>query len=339
MKYAVLGAGAIGGSIAAALCQNGQEVWLVDPNKAITEAIQKDGLKMDVALVQFAPADLHFEVHPHAVCTPEEIDGTVDVVFLAIKGIYTRGAMEGLKAITGKDTIFISAQNGIGNEDIMAEAFGAERVAYTTVQLGGRVVAPGHLDCNVTTITVEKMNGHLPMTPMVDGNQFVINILKRVGREGTNEWFDMRYLEKPALDKMRWGKLILNAVVNSIGAVTEGCMDSQQSLQSGVDYGEKIMAEGLAVAHAYGVDLSRSDIHLPDKVCPKVTEGYRHYTSMCMDVVNHRLTENEFICGPIVRGGKKFGIDTPYNQAIYWLINVIEHTYEDRYTVYSKKMA
>ena len=333
MKYAVLGAGPIGGSVTAALCVNGNQVWLVDPARSVTEVIQQNGLDLDIALVQFAPADFHINVKPIAVLTPAEIGEYVDVVFLAIKGTFTRSALDGLESIVGPDTVIISVQNGIGNEDILAERFGVERVAYTTVQIGGRTVAPGHLSCNITSVTRER-GGHLPMSAESSALE---TKLRKIAEEGNTDWFEFRYMPKAELDKMRWGKLILNAVVNSIGAVTEGCMDSQQSLQSGVDYGEKIMEEGIAIAQAYGVNIARKDIHLPSEVRPKVTEGYRHYTSMCMDVVNHRLTENEFINGAIVNGGKKFDIPTPYNQAIYWLIDIIEHTYEDRYSVYSKK--
>lgn len=332
MKYAVLGAGPIGGSIAAALCESGQEVWLVDPDQTVTDTIRHDGLTLDIALVQFAPPDIHLTVRPNAVYHPSEIDGPVDVVFLAIKGVYTRGAMEGLKAVVGSNTVLISAQNGIGNEDILAEAFGSSRVAYSTVQLGGRTVAPGRLSCNITEVT-RKIGGHIPMTAR---NPEAVQVLKQISEEGSNSWFEFRYMEQWNLDRIRWGKLILNAVVNSIGAVTEGCMDSQQAVQSGVDYGEKIMEEALAVTTALGLGLKREDIHLPDTLRPKVTEGYRHYTSMCLDVVNHRPTENEFINGAILRAGKRLGIETPYNQAIFWLIDIIEHTYEDRYTVYTK---
>lgn len=337
MRYAVIGAGPIGSAIAATLFANGNDVSLIDVAQTIVDAISANGLYFENSSIQFAPPDMQKVVNIPIFNNPERV-GKVDVVFLAVKGVFTRNCIATMKALMTPETIFISAQNGIGNEEIMAEALGAENVAYTVVQYGGRLLGPGRISCNIPVANVTNgMEGHLPVTSFLAKNAKLYEKLKQVGKDMTSSWFDCRPLAKNQLDSMRWSKLILNAVVNSIGAVAECPMDGQYACESGVQFGEKIIEEGIAVAEALGVKVKREDIHLPNKVEPKVTDGgYRHYTSMAMDVVNRRKTENEFINGAIVRTGRKVGVPTPYNQAIYWMVDVVENTYEDRFSITNK---
>lgn len=326
MKYAVLGAGPIGATLAGCLALSGQEVHLIDPLAHIIEPIQKHGLKLILSknLGQEGTTRI---ADVYASTTTEGI-GPCDVVALATKGFHTRSAIANIKALSDQNTTVLSVQNGLGNADILEEHFPGQ-VAYSVVIFGGRPVSPG-----VYAATITDGEIHLPVS---SAHANVIPKLIKMSEEMDEKLFNIKYLEKKSIDKKLWNKLCLNAVVNSINAIHEGPMDALFSLPQGIELSNLVVDEALAVANKLGVDIKREEVTMvPLEPEPKIKEGYRHYPSMCMDVVHHRRLEDEFINGAIVREGKKVGVPTPYNHALSLLMQVIERTYEDRYTTVNK---
>lgn len=326
MKYAVLGAGPIGSILAGCLALSGHEVHLVDPLERIIEPIQKNGLKL-ILSKNLGQEGTTYIANVHASTTAEGI-GPCDVVALATKGFHTRSAITNIKALADKNTTILSVQNGLGNADILEEHFPGQ-VAYSVVILGGRPVFPG---VYAGTLTAGEI--HLPIST---AHADVIPKLVKMSEEMDENLFNIKYLEKKSIDKKLWNKLCLNAVVNAINAIHEGPMDALFSLPQGIELSNLVIDEALAVANKLGVDIKREEVTMvPLAPEPKIKEGYRHYPSMCMDVIHRRRVEDEFINGAIVREGKRVGVPTPYNHALSLLMQIIEQTYEDRYTTVNK---
>jgi 2-dehydropantoate 2-reductase len=104
VRIAVLGAGAIGAYVGAALARGGADVHLI-ARGAHLEAIQRDGVRV------LSPRG-DFEAHPPATSDPAEI-GKVDIVFLGLKAYSYAGAGHLLEPLLGEHTAVVAAQNGL----------------------------------------------------------------------------------------------------------------------------------------------------------------------------------------------------------------------------------
>jgi 2-dehydropantoate 2-reductase len=136
MRYAVIGAGAIGGTVAAGLLRDGHEVLLCDADAEHVAAINADGLRIEGPVEELT-------VRAPAV-TPDALPGELGAVLLAVKAHHTAAAMEPVAPRLAADGFVLSLQNGF-NEDVIAAAVGAERVVGAFVNFGADVVGPGRI--------------------------------------------------------------------------------------------------------------------------------------------------------------------------------------------------
>lgn len=131
----VVGGGAIGGTLAFALARAGHPVTLVDSDHAHVAAIREHGLRM---LRRDGGTDT---VHVEA-CTPEEFEGPLHEVLLAVKAQATGTAVRWIAPRLAADGFVVSVQNGF-NEPLIAEHIGAERTVAAFVNIFADVAEPG----------------------------------------------------------------------------------------------------------------------------------------------------------------------------------------------------
>jgi len=134
LKICILGAGALGCAIGAALSEAGHETWLLNRGRAHVEAMNLHGLR-----VQDERGER--QVRVKAACDAATV-GVADLVVVLVKSFHTREAITGAKALIGPQTLVLSLQNGLGHEDILAEAVGRERVLAGKTYVGGVLLAP-----------------------------------------------------------------------------------------------------------------------------------------------------------------------------------------------------
>lgn len=120
MKIAILGAGALGCAIGAALTEGDNEVWLLNRSVAHVEAMRRDGPRVDDA-----KGSRHVMVR--ATTRAAEV-GAVDLVVVLVKSFHTDAAMRGALELIGPETRVLSLQNGLGHEDVLADIVGRKRV-------------------------------------------------------------------------------------------------------------------------------------------------------------------------------------------------------------------
>ena len=139
-------------------------------------------------------------------------------------------------------------------------------------------------------------------------------------------------LKAEGFDDLRpaqWSKLIFNATVNAVAALTGLPHEARfAALDRPADLGHLVrdlMDEGKAVAAAAGVEL-RED---PWEMNVHATErGSRHYPSMLEDVEAHRPTEIDLITGALVREGERQGVPVPLHTALYRLVKAKEASWQ-----------
>jgi 2-dehydropantoate 2-reductase len=130
----VWGAGAMGGSIGAALRRAGHGVLFVDRDEAHVKAISERGLRIT------GPVDA-FEVRAPALL-PAAVEGPLHTVLLCVKAHHTEAAMEQIARLIAKDGFVVSVQNGL-NERVIARRLGPERTVGCFVNFGADVMGPG----------------------------------------------------------------------------------------------------------------------------------------------------------------------------------------------------
>ncbi|MFD8896628.1 2-dehydropantoate 2-reductase [Streptomyces ardesiacus] len=133
--YTVVGAGAIGGTLAFALARAGHPVTLVDTDTAHVDAIRAHGLVL-------AAADGGRTSVPVTATTPDAFTGPLERVLLAVKAQATRSAVEWIAPRLAPDGYVVSVQNGF-NEDLIAGLVGADRTVAAFVNIFADVAEPG----------------------------------------------------------------------------------------------------------------------------------------------------------------------------------------------------
>jgi 2-dehydropantoate 2-reductase len=313
MKVALLGAGAMGSFIGAHFSKGGADVTLVDPFEAHIKAIAEFGLKM--AKGPEKSTAVYETVKMKAVLTPEEA-GPQDVVVVLVKGLYTKSALEGAKALFKDDTVVISFQNGVGNVDIIRETIPADKTGYGTLNIASFLNAPGDIYGNPGggvhihfTNNTKKLDGHWK------------EILDTLNEGGLITEFS------DDTDAMIWSKLLVNSCVNLPCAIARVNMGQLWDHPDGKVIQENIARELVAVAQAKGIDITWEKAW-PAYSVDLLPDVLDHYPSATQDVMNKRKTEVDFLNGAVVRGGIETGIPTPYNEVVLRFSHVLQDTYD-----------
>jgi len=204
----------------------------------------------------------------------------------------------------------MTVQNGLGAEDVVA-ARGNWPILSAVTFMSGTRHADDHVEYVLDTAT---WIGPYRGTSEADA-EAVAELVRSAGLEA-EAFADLR----PA----QWSKLIFNATVNTVAALTGLPHDfhfAEGELGSLV---HDLVDEGKAVAEAAGVAL-RED---PWEMNVHATRrGHRHYPSMLEDVTAHRPTEIELITGSLVREAGRHGVAVPIHTALYGLVKAKEAGY------------
>ncbi|MFT4227498.1 ketopantoate reductase family protein, partial [Micropruina sp.] len=137
MTTAILGAGALGCTIGAALTEAGHDTWLIGRPGAHVDALRTDGLRVDDDTGSRTIA-------VRATANPDDI-GVADLVIVLVKSFQTRDAMRAAQALVGPETAVLSLQNGLGHEDLLSSVIGREHVLLGSTLVGGVLLGPGHI--------------------------------------------------------------------------------------------------------------------------------------------------------------------------------------------------
>ncbi len=303
MKICVVGCGAIGGIFAGHLaCLADVEVYAFDVNRELVEAINAKGLRLS--------GEADFISGPRAVSDPQQLP-RCDFGLVVTKSMHTRAAMQAVASVFDGDSAVCSVQNGVGNEEIMAEHVG--HVIRGTTFPAGHVVQPGHVCFDIqgsTWIGPFEPSG----TPM--SKVFALaDVLNRAGLH-TIPLEDARGAQ--------WTKLIFNASTNPVGALTRLHHGAATFFGPTGELFDRLIDEGQAVADALGITLDGDPKALVKKAA---NAPGKHNASMLQDILAGRPTEVDFLNGAIVRMGRERGVPTPLNEAMWALVRGLEHSW------------
>jgi 2-dehydropantoate 2-reductase len=305
MRICVVGCGAVGSLFAAHLAKAGEtEVWAYDVWREHTDAIRKTGLRLSGA------AD--FTAQLHATSDPSELP-RCDYGIVATKAIHTASAIEQVAHIFDDTSAVCSVQNGVGNEELIAEH--VKYVIRGTTFPAGHPISPGHIGYDIKGDTW--VGPYEPTKTPMEKVRELAGLITRAG---------MNTIGLEDARGAQWTKLIFNASTNPVGALTQLHHGAAPRFAPTGQLFNELIAEGEVVAKALGIVLHGDPRALVQK---GANAPGKHRASMFQDVVARRQTEVDFMNGAIVKWGEEAGVPTPLNKAMWQLIKGLEHSWKD----------
>ncbi|MBE8985819.1 2-dehydropantoate 2-reductase [Nostoc sp. LEGE 12450] len=322
MKICIVGAGAIGGYLGAKLALAGEAVTLIARGFHL-EAIQKNGLKLLMA-------DGSSQIATPALATSDiQEAGPQDVVVLTVKAHSVPAIAPFLPALYNPHTMVVTAQNGVpwwyfcqhGGEyegtriqsvdpdGIIEASIGAERAIGCVVYPATEIIEPG---------VIKHIEGDRFTLGEIDGSkteriQLLAQALKHAG------------FKAPIRNQIRteiWIKLWGNVAFNPISALTGATLEGICRYPLTRELARQMMTETQAIAENLGIKFG---ISLEQRINGAENVG-AHKTSMLQDIESGRATEIDAIVGAVAELGKLTQIPTPYIDAIYASVKLLEAT-------------
>jgi 2-dehydropantoate 2-reductase len=305
VRICIVGCGAIGSLFAAHLAQLPElEVWAYDTSAAHVDAINRDGLRITGRTELVARVKATAEPHRVPPCS---------LGIVAVKGTFTDGAIAATAHAFG-DAAVCSVQNGIGNEEVIANY--VPRVMRGVTLPAAHLVGPGVVEMNGSGTTW--VGPFEPQQASLDEVQQLGGLLNRSGLE-TRAVADARGAQ--------WTKLLFNCATNPLCALTgltHGQLCEFPATRAVVG---EVLREGRTVADALGITLEDDPDELVDTLG---RANYDHKPSMLQDVLAQRPTEIGSLNGGLVAAADTCGIDVPVNRTVVALIRGLEDSWTRR---------
>lgn len=301
MKVAVVGVGAVGGYFGGLLAKGGAEVTFIARGKHL-EALRARGLT-----VKSGKGD--FSIRVRATDDPAEV-GPVNLVLFCVKSYDTESAIRQTLPMVGQQTVVLSLQNGIDNEEKIAALIGKEKVLAGVAYIGASVLEPG--------VVCHQESGRIVFGEVDGGLSERVTSLKA--------FFDRYGLPaegSPDMKKILWAKLAWNAPFNAINALVGGPVKAIIENPHTLDLARRVTAEVVTVANASGVHLTFTEVWERNI---QFSQGYDVKTSMLQDLDAGKRLEYEALNGVIIKKAAELGLPTPYNFALYALLSGLQIT-------------
>ena len=319
MRIAIYGAGSLGTILGAFITKAGVSIELINRNKAHIEALKNKGAQV-VGTMNFT--------QPVVAYTPEEMNGTYDILFLMTKQQHNAEVVQMLKGFLAPDGVLVTFQNGLPEVQI-AEVLGEERVLGCTVAWGATLQSPGV--CELTS-EPDALSFSLGSISKQRSKHFdkVKELLEMMGTVEVEENFL----------GTRWSKLLINAAFSGMSAVlgctfgeAAGPKESRRIVQALIkECIDVCQVGGIRIEPVQGKDIVKllnytnalkrafSFFIIPIAI----RKHAKLKASMLQDLEKGKLTEVDAINGAVSEYGRKVNFPTPMNDKVVEIIHRIE---------------
>ena len=309
MNITLIGAGAMGSTIGGFLSESGANVYFVDPFEAHVKAINEKGLIYEVnGKVKTAKIK--------AYTSADQIDEKMDLIIFLVKGLFTDTAAQASVGLASDDTYILTAQNGVGNVEILEKYFSKDKLLQGMIEFGAKMVEPGHVSALISP-TAKVIIG--PVNRVINGR------IKEIGEYFTKSGLNFAVHEN--MDPDIWYKMTKNCSSNPICAIVKLPLGPYKDCPEGSDIEKEIISEVRAVA----IEVPPDPGVAAGKKLTSDNPMYHHLPSTAQDVKGRKKTEIDFLNGAVVKYGEKYGAATPYNSMITALVKIIEKNYDAQF--------
>ncbi len=298
-KFAVVGAGAVGGYFGGLLARAGAPVVMIG-RPAFVEAVKKNGLFLDT--LQFQES-----VRVEASADFDTVRGA-EVVLFSVKTTDNATTARALAPLLAPSTIVLSVQNGVDNVEQIRAAAAIEALP-AVVYVGASVPEPGRVK--------HVGRGDLVIGPRSEKTERVAALFARAN-------VPCRISEN--IEGELWTKLVWNCALNAVSALGRAKYGQIAASVDAWKVVESAVHEVLAVARA-------ANVHPPGLEDPKAalagalmvaTQMSEALSSTAQDMNRGKRTEIDSLNGYVSRCGAELGVPTPVNHALYALVKLAE---------------
>lgn len=303
MKIVIMGAGAMGSLFGGLLALSEVEVWLVDIRKEQIDAIRSLGLTLE-------EKGKRQIIRVNGTSDAASI-GKADLVIFFVKTYHTEKAASDALILQKEETIFLTLQNGLGNEEAICKQVDRRNVMLGVTNHGATLLGSGHIrHAGWGKTYIGELDGK-----MTDRVTQIAQVFNKAGVETE---------VSSNIHRVVWNKLFINVGLNAVAALT-GLKNGQL-----LDYPETLrllealVSEAVEVARKKGIPIEGNPL---EKVKAVVEATRENRCSMGQDFDHRRRTEIDAINGAVVREAERLGISVPFNQMITDLIKIIEKNF------------
>ena len=297
MRIAVYGAGGVGGYFGGRLAQAGAEVHLITRG-AHLQALREHGLR-----VRSVKGD--FEVQAPATDDPADI-GPCDFVLFCVKTFDTDAATARLGPLMGEGTAVVSLQNGVENEEKLAQAVGEDHVMGGAAFIFAEIAEPGVIlhTGGPTSITFGELDGHT--------SERAKRLLVRCEQAGFGAELSA------SIKTVLWAKLAFICAQAGMTAAVRLPIGEIRSADAAWAAFSRLVAEVCAVAEADGNPVPQAAQERALALAQAIEPG--NFSSLHDDLVAGRRMELEALHGFVVRRAAEHGLAVPTSEAVYAIL-------------------
>jgi 2-dehydropantoate 2-reductase len=310
MRFAVVGAGAIGAYVGACLARGGAEVTLIARGPHLQAMVER-GVRVH------SPAG-DFEAHPAATDDMAAVAGA-DVVLLGVKAYSLPQLAPVIGPLLGPDATVMAAQNGIPWWYFQDHGGGLDGHTLDSVDPGAGITAAFPRERVVGSVVYCATELEAPgVVRHLEGTRFSIGTpsgaqtdrCRRIGEDfragGLRAPFD------PNLRQQIWLKLVGNAALNPLTAVTGATLGALAGSPQATGLARRVMEECAAVAAALGIDLP---LTIERRLRAAIDVG-DHKTSMLQDLEAGKPLELDCMTGAVVEIAGLVGVPVPETRVL-----------------------
>ncbi|GBE14158.1 2-dehydropantoate 2-reductase [bacterium BMS3Abin14] len=322
MRIAIIGAGSIGGYLAAKLLLSGQPVTVI-VRGANLAAIRANGLKLRL------PDGTEKTAIPDLATDDLAAAGPQDVVILGVKGQQLSALAPTLGPLLGPETAVVPAQNGIPWWYFQRHRGPFEGRRLESVDPGGAISAHIGSERVIGCVAYQAAELVEPgIVRFVEGNRFtlgepdgekterVMALAQALTRAG---------LKVPVRRDIRteiWVKLLGNMTFNPISALTRSTLGQIIGFEPTRNLVVATMAEAQEVASRLGIRIAiTSEMRIQG-----AAQMGSHKTSTLQDIESGRMTEVEWLVGAVAELGRLVEFPTPRIDTLYSCLRLLEQT-------------
>ena len=300
MKIGVLGIGAVGGFYGSKLAQAGVDVTFIGREKTV-EQIKSNGLTINSYKGNYKLNDVKvFHDFKHV--------RDVDYLLLCVKSYNTREIVESLKKRISEKTIIVSMQNGVDNEEILAEVFGKDRVIGAVLYITVNSPSPSIINhTGFGKVVFGEIDGTI--------TDRVTNLQKLFIDSGVPSGVTSD------IKKELWKKLMLNNAYNGITSLISRTLEKFDDIPEAKECFFQILKEVQLVAQKEGFNITDEEVEETMKLThSKAFITFK--TSTLQDAEAGKPLEIDSLQGVILKAAKKHDVDIPMNKLLYSLLKL-----------------
>jgi 2-dehydropantoate 2-reductase len=299
MRFAIIGAGGVGGPVGLALAEAGHDVTFV-ARGAHLAAMRQGGLHM--------VGTREVRIDPVQATDDTSAVGPVDAVLFTVKSFGLDAAAKALPPLLKPGAPVVALQNGVDAEERLGQIIDPAHVMGGIAEISAAIAEPGVIRCVSEYIRIRfgELDGRMSERGAAIRDAFA------------NTWVGATLT--PDIETVIWNKFVMLATMSGMTAATRATFSQLRTDPDTRAMLEAAVAEVVAVGRARGVALAPDAVSATMDWIGKLPEGGR--ASMAVDLERGNPLELPWLSGAVVRLGKELGVPTPVHGFICTILKL-----------------